>query len=134
MAPTYFVRSRTVSCWLDGFSWPTSQHASDGNASSRGRFSLVGCPMANFASPMSDLDVREKVKLLPRQPGVYQFLDAEGTIIYVGKAIDLRSRVGSYFGAQGGMSGKTLRLVRNIMDLRTMVVATEFDALLLENS
>ncbi|MEO8590271.1 MAG: excinuclease ABC subunit UvrC [Flavobacteriales bacterium] len=83
---------------------------------------------------MSNLDVREKVKLLPRQPGVYQFLDAEGTIIYVGKAIDLRSRVGSYFGAQGGMSGKTLRLVRNIIDMRTMVVATEFDALLLENS
>ena len=83
---------------------------------------------------MSELDVREKVKLLPRQPGVYQFLDAEGTIIYVGKAIDLRSRVGSYFGAQGGMTGKTLRLVRNIVDLRTMVVATEFDALLLENS
>ncbi len=83
---------------------------------------------------MADLDVREKVKLLPRQPGVYQFLDAEGTIIYVGKAIDLRSRVGSYFGAQGGMTGKTLRLVRNIVDLRTMVVATEFDALLLENS
>jgi len=80
------------------------------------------------------LDVREKVKLLPRQPGVYQFLDAEGTIIYVGKAIDLRSRVGSYFGTQGGMSGKTLRLVRNIVDMRTMVVATEFDALLLENS
>lgn len=83
---------------------------------------------------MADLEVREKVKLLPRQPGVYQFLDAEGTIIYVGKAIDLRSRVGSYFGAQGGMTGKTLRLVRNIVDLRTMVVATEFDALLLENS
>ena len=83
---------------------------------------------------MSDLDVREKAKLLPRQPGVYQFLDAEGTIIYVGKAIDLRSRVGSYFGAQAGMTGKTLRLVRNIVDLRTIVVATEFDALLLENS
>ncbi len=83
---------------------------------------------------MDELDVREKVKLLPRQPGVYQFLDAEGTIIYVGKAIDLRSRVGSYFGAQSGMTGKTLRLVRNIVDLRTIVVATEFDALLLENS
>ncbi|MEZ4807427.1 MAG: excinuclease ABC subunit UvrC [Flavobacteriales bacterium] len=83
---------------------------------------------------MSELDVREKVRLLPRQPGVYQFLDAEGTVIYVGKAIDLRSRVGSYFGAQAGMTGKTLRLVRNIADLRTIVVATEFDALLLENS
>lgn len=83
---------------------------------------------------MSELDVREKVKLLPRQPGVYQFLDAGGSIIYVGKAIDLRSRVGSYFGTTNGMSGKTLKLVRNITDLRTIVVATEFDALLLENS
>ena len=83
---------------------------------------------------MSSLDIREKVKLLPRQPGVYQFLDVEGRIIYVGKAVDLRSRVGSYFGTQGGMSGKTLRLVRLIADLRTIVVSTEFDALLLENS
>ncbi len=83
---------------------------------------------------MSELDVREKVKLLPRQPGVYQFLDAEGNIVYIGKAIDLRSRVGSYFGSSTGMSGKTLRLVRTIVDLRTILVATEFDALLLENS
>ncbi|HMC97421.1 MAG TPA: excinuclease ABC subunit UvrC, partial [Flavobacteriales bacterium] len=50
------------------------------------------------------------------------------------KAVDLRSRVGSYFGTQGGMSGKTLRLVRLIAVLRTIVVSTEFDALLLENS
>ena len=83
---------------------------------------------------MSELDIREKVKLLPRQPGIYQFLDAEGKIIYIGKAIDLRSRVSSYFGSGSGMSGKTMKLVRTIMDLRTILVATEFDALLLENS
>lgn len=90
--------------------------------------------MANFASSMPGLDIREKVKLLPRQPGIYQFLDDEGKILYVGKATDLRSRVGSYFGAQNGMTGKTLRLVHQIKDLRTIVVSTEFDALLLENS
>lgn len=82
---------------------------------------------------MHDLDVREKVKLLPHTPGVYQFLDAEGTILYVGKAKDLRHRVGSYF-AKTHTDGKTNILVRKIVDLRVIHVPTEFEALLLENS
>ncbi len=82
---------------------------------------------------MSDLDVREKVKLLPHTPGVYQFLDAEGTILYVGKAKDLRHRVSSYF-AKTHTDGKTNILVRKIVDLRVIHVPTEFEALLLENS
>ena len=82
---------------------------------------------------MSDLDVREKVKLLPHTPGVYQFLDAEGTILYVGKAKDLRHRVTSYF-AKTHTDGKTNILVRKIVDLRVIHVPTEFEALLLENS
>ena len=49
---------------------------------------------------MSELDVREKVKLLPHQPGVYQFFDSDGVIIYIGKAKDLRHRVSSYFNKQ----------------------------------
>ncbi|MBL7951448.1 MAG: excinuclease ABC subunit UvrC [Flavobacteriales bacterium] len=82
---------------------------------------------------MSDLDVREKVKLLPHTPGVYQFLDAEGIILYVGKAKDLRHRVTSYF-AKTHTDGKTNILVRKIADLRVIHVPTEFEALLLENS
>lgn len=79
------------------------------------------------------LDVREKVRLLPHRPGVYQFFDAEGTLLYVGKAKDLNHRVGSYFAKQHP-DGKTNALVRRITDLRTIVVETDFDALLLENS
>jgi excinuclease ABC subunit C len=82
---------------------------------------------------MSSLDVREKVRLLPHTPGVYQFFDAEGTILYVGKAKDLRNRVGSYF-AKEHFDGKTRLLVRKIVDLRVIHVPTEFEALLLENS
>jgi excinuclease ABC subunit C len=81
----------------------------------------------------SPLDVREKVRLLPHTPGVYQFFDADGTILYVGKAKDLRHRVGSYF-AKDHADGKTRLLVRKIVDLRVIHVPTEFEALLLENS
>ena len=82
---------------------------------------------------MSELDVREKVKLLPHSPGVYQFFDADGKILYVGKAKDLRHRVSSYF-AKNHTDGKTNLLVRKIVDLRVIHVPTEFEALLLENS
>jgi len=82
---------------------------------------------------MEPLDVRDKVRLLPHTPGVYQFFDGEGKILYVGKAKDLRNRVGSYF-TKGHTDGKTAALVRKVVDLRTIVVPTEFEALLLENS
>ncbi|HRH37989.1 MAG TPA: GIY-YIG nuclease family protein, partial [Flavobacteriales bacterium] len=81
---------------------------------------------------MSALDVHEKVRLLPEEPGVYQFLDETGKIIYVGKAKSLRDRVSSYFAKD--VYGKTAALVRNIADLRTIVVNSEFEALLLENT
>lgn len=81
---------------------------------------------------MEPLDVREKVRLLPDEPGVYQFLDDSGKIIYVGKAKSLKDRVTSYFGKD--IYGKTAALVRNIADLRTLVVNSEFEALLLENT
>jgi excinuclease ABC subunit C len=64
---------------------------------------------------------------------VYQFFDADGAILYVGKAKDLRNRVGSYF-AKEHFDGKTRLLVRKIVDLRVIHVPTEFEALLLENS
>ncbi len=81
----------------------------------------------------AQLDVREKVKLLPHKPGVYQFFDSEGKILYVGKATSLRSRVGSYF-AKELPNGKTRLMVSKISDLRTIVTDTPYDALLLENS
>ena len=74
------------------------------------------------------------LKLLPHKPGVYQYYDKEGTIIYEGKAKDLKNRVSSYFNKQQHESGKTLMLVRKIIDIKYIVVETELDALLLENS
>jgi len=70
--------------------------------------------------------------MLPCTPGVYQFLNAEGSVIYVGKAKSLKNRVSSYFNRQD--SGKTRVLVSKIIDLKIIEVETETDALLLENS
>jgi len=73
------------------------------------------------------------VKVLPDKPGVYQFFDESGNIIYVGKAKDLKKRVSSYFSKIAD-SAKTRILVRRIVDIRHIVVETETDALLLENN
>ena len=75
----------------------------------------------------------QKVNTLPHNPGVYQFLDKQGQIIYVGKAIDLKKRVSSYF-QKDHLDGKTRTLVQLIEDLRFTVVENELDALLLENN
>jgi excinuclease ABC subunit C len=75
----------------------------------------------------------DKVRNLPQEPGVYRYLDSENKIIYIGKAKSLRNRVSSYFtGKYAGR--KTLKLVSEIRDVEFTVVATEFDALLLENN
>lgn len=74
-----------------------------------------------------------KVKALPSSPGVYQYLDENGTIIYVGKAKNLKNRVSSYFN-KNQENRKTIILVRKIVDLQYIVVDTENDALLLENN
>lgn len=70
---------------------------------------------------------------LPESPGIYQYLNDEGTIIYVGKAKNLKRRVSSYFNREHG-PGKTMVLVSKIADIRYIVVNTEEDALLLENN
>lgn len=75
-----------------------------------------------------------RLKTIPESPGVYQHLDADGKVIYVGKARNLRSRVSSYFSHYDDKSAKIKMLVRHIHDTRVTVVATEVDALLLENS
>ena len=80
------------------------------------------------------MEVREKVEFLPHSPGVYRFLDAEGTVIYVGKAKDLKRRVSQYFRPPESLDRKTRAMVSKIADLMHTVVASESDALLLENN
>ncbi len=69
---------------------------------------------------------------LPAKPGSYQMKNAEGKIIYVGKAINLRNRVRSYFHADASHDNKTRRLVREIADIEWIVVGSELEALILE--
>ncbi len=74
------------------------------------------------------------LRTLPDNPGVYQYFDAEGKIIYVGKAKNLKKRVSSYFNKDQHENGKTQVLVRKIEDIKYIIVDTELDALLLENN
>ena len=74
------------------------------------------------------------VKSAPKKPGVYQYFDKDGKIIYVGKAKNLKSRVSSYFNKDKYESGKTKVLVKKIADIKFIIVDTELDALLLENN
>ncbi len=78
-------------------------------------------------------ELREKISFLPDTPGVYMYLDAGGTVIYVGKAKNLKRRVSSYFNRTHDVL-RTNLLVRAIADMRYIVVPTEQDALNLENS
>lgn len=72
--------------------------------------------------------------MLPRQPGCYLFHDAADTVIYVGKAVDLRSRVSSYFGAQGRADRKSRAITDTAVRLDFIVTETEVEALLLESN
>jgi excinuclease ABC subunit C len=74
------------------------------------------------------------VRSLPDNPGVYQYFDEHGTIIYVGKAKNLKKRVSSYFRNDASIYGKVRVMVRKIFEIRYLVVDTELDALLLENN
>jgi len=80
------------------------------------------------------VDLVEKSRRLPALPGVYQFKNAEGTVIYVGKAKDLRARVRTYFLAGQWENAKTGSLLREAVDIETIVVDTEAEALALENT
>lgn len=86
---------------------------------------------------MRNADVQEYLKQivlsLPDAPGCYQYLDASGIVIYVGKAKNLKRRVSSYFNKEQ-ISAKTRMLVSKIRDIKYVVVKTEEDALLLENN
>jgi excinuclease ABC subunit C len=74
------------------------------------------------------------LKTLPDKPGVYQYFDDEGQILYVGKAKSLKKRVYSYFTKDKFESGRTKVLVSKIADIKTIIVDSELDALLLENN
>ena len=74
------------------------------------------------------------LKTLPDKPGVYQYYDEQGVLLYIGKAKVLKNRVSSYFSKIKFENAKTFQLVKRIADIKFIVVATESDALLLENS
>ena len=83
---------------------------------------------------MNDFDHKKALAKVPELPGVYRYFDEEGTIIYVGKAKNLKNRVSSYFAKSNQHDRKTKRLVSQIQNLEFTIVNTEFDALLLENT
>ena len=81
---------------------------------------------------MTPPNLKEIIKTLPSSPGVYQYFDKEEVIIYIGKAKNLKKRVSSYFTKN--QIGKTAVLVRQIVDIKSIVVGSEIEALLLENN
>ena len=80
------------------------------------------------------MTIREKIALFPHSPGVYRYYDAEGNVIYVGKAKDLHKRVAQYFVPVERLTRKTAVMVSKIADAQYTVVESEADALLLENN
>ena len=78
-------------------------------------------------------DIKNTLAVVPNKPGCYMFLDKEGTVIYVGKAKDLKRRVSSYFNKNHD-NVKTRVLVKNISNLKYVVVNSEEDTFLLENN
>lgn len=87
----------------------------------------------SLPNPYIEQIKQEVLPTLPHEPGIYKYFDENDTIIYVGKAKDLRKRVASYFTKQLHDSAKTYLLVKNIRRIEFAVVETEQDALLLEN-
>lgn len=83
---------------------------------------------------MTEFDYKVELAKIPDTPGVYRYFDEEGTIIYVGKAKNLKNRVSSYFARSNQHDRKTKRLVTQIRKIEFTIVHTEFDALLLENT
>lgn len=84
--------------------------------------------------PPANATLADKLASLPTSPGVYRFSNAAGTVIYVGKARNLRNRVRSYFNSLGRQSGKTAVLVSHIADLDVIITSSEVEALILENN
>ena len=83
---------------------------------------------------MVNKTVQDKIKHLSTHPGVYLFKDKTGKVLYVGKAINLRNRVRSYFQDSRQLDAKTLVLIKRIHDLDTIIVDSEIEALILESN
>ncbi len=83
---------------------------------------------------MTNEDFKKIAPLLPKQPGVYEFKEKEGTVLYVGKAKNLKNRLTSYFGDKKYIAYKTRTMVKNAHHIDFTIVETEQDALLLENT
>jgi excinuclease ABC subunit C len=84
----------------------------------------------NFAN----VSLKTKISTIPKKPGIYQFFDEAGELLYIGKAIVLKNRVSSYFNQSNQHNGKTRMLVSRIADVKFIVTDNEYDALLLENN
>jgi excinuclease ABC subunit C len=102
------------------------------NSPESGQLSFPGRYNPAMSSPLEPLTPREKVKTFPDSPGVYLMKDAQARVIYVGKAVNLRSRAGSYFNATAAVDRRTADWVPEIADLDYIQTHTEVDALLLE--
>ena len=101
-------------------------------------FSPDNAPEMSDAAPTADtprpaatpfaLTLQDKLAHLPTNPGCYIYKDKDGTIIYIGKAVNLKNRVRSYFQKSANHSPKTRRLVSNIVDMEWIVTDTELEA------
>ncbi len=87
-----------------------------------------------FSAAMTRADFQQIAPTIPKAPGVYRFIDAHDTVIYVGKAKNLKSRLSSYFSAPKRLSNKTRTMLKNAARIEYTLVETEQDALLLENT
>jgi excinuclease ABC subunit C len=85
-------------------------------------------------NPKHQENIQLALQTLPGKPGVYQFFDEQGRIIYIGKAKNLKKRVSSYFNRDHYDSGKVMVMVKRVADVRHIIVDSELDALLLENN
>ena len=83
---------------------------------------------------MTKQELKEKANGLPLSPGVYIMMDAQGTVIYVGKAKKLKNRVSQYFQDNAGHNEKTRRMVSRVDHFDTIIASSEFEALILENA
>ena len=88
----------------------------------------------NTRNSEMDERIKDKLSLLPSQPGVYIMRNEAGEVIYVGKAVNLRNRVRSYFQPRAQHSEKTLHLVADVADVEWIVTRSELEALVLENT